>query len=94
MFKKEKKGEKKAFEKLDKQQTRDKQKKEKAERKAKKQQQEVFDIGIQAKKIWEEVRKEDYPEEKRLKLTELHSLVKVILKKSSLLMILFEWLNV
>jgi len=82
VFKKEKKVEKKAFEKLDKQQTRDKQKKEKAERKAKKQQQEVFDIGVQAKKIWEEVRKEDCPEEKKSKLTtELHSLVKGNIKK-------------
>jgi len=81
--KKDKKGEeKKPFEKLDKQQTRDKQKKEKAERRAKKQQQEVFDIGVQAKKIWEEVRKEDCPEQKKTKLTtELHSLVKGNIKK-------------
>eukprot|EP00092_Neocalanus_flemingeri_P002616 GFUD01002803.1.p1 GENE.GFUD01002803.1~~GFUD01002803.1.p1 ORF type:complete len:662 (+),score=236.91 GFUD01002803.1:62-1987(+) len=83
-MKKDKKGGEKLqpFVKLDKQETRDKQKKEKAERKAKKQQQEVFDIGVQAKKIWEEVRKEDCKEEKKIKLTtELHSLVKGNIKK-------------
>jgi len=85
--KKDKKGEKdgeekKPFEKLDKEQTREKQKKEKAERKAKKLQQEVFDIGVQAKKIWEEVRKEDCPEQKKEKLTtDLHALVKGNIKK-------------
>merc|ERR1712123_143306 len=85
--KKDKKGEKdgekkEPFEKLDKEQTREKQKKEKAERKAKKLQQEVFDIGVQAKKIWEEVRKEDCPEQKKEKLTtDLHALVKGNIKK-------------
>jgi len=74
--------EKKPFEKLDKEQTREKQKKEKAERKAKKLQPEVFDIGVQAKKIWEEVRKEDCPEQKKIKLTkDLHALVKGNIKK-------------
>jgi len=74
--------EKKPFEKLDKQQTRDKQKKEKTERKAKKLQQDVFDIGVQAKQIWEEVRKDDCPAEKKTLLTtKLHSLVKGSIKK-------------
>jgi len=83
LFKKKDKGEeKKPFEKLDKEQTREKQKKEKAERKAKKLQPEVFDIGVQAKKIWEEVRKEDCPEQKKEKLTkDLHELVKGNIKK-------------
>jgi len=81
--KKDKKDEeKKPFEKLDKEQTREKQKKEKAERKAKKLQPAVFDIGVQAKKIWEEVRKEDCPEQKKEKLTkDLHVLVKGNIKK-------------
>merc|ERR1712025_1381601 len=83
LFKKDKKeAEKKPFEKLDKEQTREKQKKEKAERKAKKLQPAVFDIGVQAKKIWEEVRKEDCPEQKKEKLTkDLHELVKGNIKK-------------
>merc|ERR1712025_473291 len=83
LFKKKEKGEeKKPFEKLDKEQTREKQKKEKAERKAKKLQPEVFDIGVQAKKIWEEVRQEDCPEQKKEKLTkDLHELVKGNIKK-------------
>jgi len=69
--------EEKPFEKLNKQETRDKQKKDKSERRATKQTQDVYDIGIQAKKIWEEVRKEDCSDEKKAKLsTELHSLVK------------------
>merc|ERR1712013_817058 len=84
LFKKKdkKEAEKKPFEKLDKEQTREKQKKEKAERKAKKLQPAVFDIGVQAKKIWEEVRKEDCPEQKKEKLTkDLHELVKGNIKK-------------
>ena len=81
-FKKGPKEEKKPFEKLDKQQTRDKQKKDKADRKSKKLNQDVFTLGTQAKKIWEDVRKEDCPEEKKVKLaTELHKLVKGNIKK-------------
>ena len=72
-----KKSEEKPFVKLDKQQTRDKQKKDKASRKAKKLDQSIYDIGTQAKKIWEEVRKDDCPAEKKTKLVvELHSLLK------------------
>lgn len=74
-----KKGDKKEepFVKLDKKETREKQKKDKAERKAKKVQQEVFNIGTQAKNIWEELRKEDCPEEKKATLAkQLHALVK------------------
>ena len=81
-FKKGKNEEKKPFEKLDKQQTRDKQKKDKADRKSKKLNQDVYTLGAQAKKIWEDVRKEDCPEEKKTKLaSELHSLVKGNIKK-------------
>merc|ERR1719342_727837 len=81
-FKKKDNKEEKPFEKLNKEQTRQKQKQEKAERKAKKLQQEVFDIGVQAKKIWEEVRKEECPSEKKTKLTaELHKLVQGNIKK-------------
>merc|ERR1712110_1155791 len=81
-FKKGPKEEKKPFEKLDKQQTRDKQKKDKADRKTKKLNQDVFTLGTQAKKIWEDVRKDDCPEEKKVKLaTELHKLVKGNIKK-------------
>ena len=77
-----KKTEEKPFVKLDKQQTRDKQKQDKASRKAKKLDQSIYDIGTQAKKIWEEVRKDDCPEEKKTKLvTELHSLLKGNIKK-------------
>ena len=77
-----KKTEEKPFVKLDKQQTRDKQKQDKASRKAKKLDQTIYDIGTQAKKIWEEVRKDDCPEEKKTKLvTELHSLLKGNIKK-------------
>ena len=76
------KDENKPFEKLNKQQTRDKQKKDKAERKEKKLNQDVYNLGNQAKKIWEEIRKEDCPPEKRSKLgTELHKLVKGNIKK-------------
>jgi len=79
---KAKKGEEKPFVKLDKQQTRDKQRKDKADRKAKKLEQSIYDIGTQAKRLWEEVRKEDCPEEKKTKLvTELHSLLKGNIKK-------------
>ena len=74
--------EKKPFEKLDKQQTRDKQKKDKADRKVKKLNQDVFSLGTEAKKIWEVVRKDDCPEEKKVKLaTDLHKLVKGSIKK-------------
>merc|ERR550517_871752 len=77
-----KKAEEKPFVKLDKQQTRDKQKQDKASRKAKKLDQSIYDIGTQAKRIWEEVRKDDCPEEKKTKLsTELHSLLKGNIKK-------------
>ena len=74
--------EKKPFEKLDKKQTRDKQKKDKEERKTKKLNSDVYTLGTQAKMIWEEVRKEDCPDEKKNKLTkELHKLVKGNIKK-------------
>ena len=77
-----KKGEEKPFVKLDKQQTRDKQKKDKADRKAKKLEQSIYDIGTQAKRLWEEVRKDDCPEEKKIKLvSELHSVLKGNMKK-------------
>ena len=76
------KEEKKPFEKLDKQQTREKQKKDRADRKTKKLNQDVFVLGTQAKKIWEDVRKEDCPEEKKVKLAkDLHKLVKGNIKK-------------
>lgn len=81
-LKKGNKEEEKPFEKLDKQQTRDKQKRDKADRKAKKLNQDVYNLGTQAKKIWEEVRKEDCPEQKKTKLAgELHQLVKGNIKK-------------
>ena len=74
--------EKKPFEKLDKQQTRVKQKKDKADRKVRKLNQDVFSLGTEAKKIWEVVRKDDCPEEKKVKLaTDLHKLVKGSIKK-------------
>ena len=81
-FKKTNYKEKKPFEKLDKKQTRDKQKKDKEERKTKKLNSDVYTLGTQAKMIWEEVRKEDCPDEKKNKLTkELHKLVKGNIKK-------------
>jgi pumilio family protein 6 len=78
-------GEKKPFVKLDKKETREKQKKEKSERKAKKIELDVYNLGVEAKRIWEELRDEDKMknmDQKKLKLTgELHSLVKGNIKK-------------
>jgi len=66
---------------LNKQETREKQKEMKLGRRKFKLN-EVYDIGVQAKKVWEEVRREDCPEEKKNKLTrELHALVKGNIKK-------------
>jgi len=80
--KKNENAEKKPFEKLNKQQTRDKQKKDKNERKVKKLKEDVYNLGTQAKKLWEEVRKDDCPKEKKTKLAvELHKLVKGNIKK-------------
>jgi len=76
-----KKDKKKEVVKLNKKETREKQKKVKEIRKKFKQE-DVFDIGIKAKKVWEEVRREDCPEQKKEKLiTELHSLVQGNIKK-------------
>jgi len=89
IFKKKKKvegeEEKKPFVKLDKKQTREKQKTDKAERKAKKVELDVYNLGTEAKRIWEELRDEDKMkenEQKKAKLTsELHALVKGNIKK-------------
>jgi len=68
---------KKEFVKLNKKETREKQKKDKAERKTKRLQEDTFTIGVKAKGIWEELRKELCSDEEKLKLSgELHSLVK------------------
>jgi len=73
-----KKEDKEPAEKLTKKEERTKQKQLKAERKAKKITTEgVFDIALKAKKVWEEVRREDCPDEKKATLLkELHGLVK------------------
>ena len=61
---------------ISKKEGRDKQRKLKAERRSKKGGQ-VYDIGVQAKKVWEDVRREDCPEDKKEKLLkELAGLVK------------------
>ena len=61
---------------------REKQKKLKVERQSKKKEVSVFDLGVQAKKVWNQVRGDDCPEEDRAKLiNELHSLVKGNLDK-------------
>jgi len=66
---------------LNKKETREKMKQVKETRKKFKQE-DVFDIGVKAKKVWEEVRREDCPEEKKVKLVqELHSLVQGNIKK-------------
>eukprot|EP00088_Acartia_fossae_P010996 TRINITY_DN1550_c0_g1_i10.p1 TRINITY_DN1550_c0_g1~~TRINITY_DN1550_c0_g1_i10.p1 ORF type:complete len:679 (-),score=235.53 TRINITY_DN1550_c0_g1_i10:362-2398(-) len=66
---------------LNKSETRDKQKKVKEIRKKFKQE-DVFDIGVKAKKVWEEVRREDCPEDKKERLiNELHGLVQGNIKK-------------
>jgi len=66
---------------LNKQDTRKKQKEMKEVRKKFKLE-DAFDIGVKAKKVWEEVRREDCPEDKKDKLLkELHSLVKGNIKK-------------
>merc|ERR1712223_594152 len=86
IFKKKKKegdGEKKPFVKLDKKETREKQKKDKSERRTKKLKEkgvelDVYNLGMEAKKIWEELR----DEQKKVKLaSELHALVKGNIKK-------------
>merc|ERR1712013_535038 len=94
IFKKKKKegdGEKKPFVKLDKKGTREKQKKDKSERKTKKLKEkgvelDVYNLGMEAKKIWEELRDEDKMkenEQKKVKLaSELHALVKGNIKKT------------
>lgn len=78
-----KKEEKVPTEKLTKKEERTKQKQLKAERRAKKvSSEEVFDIGVKAKKVWEEVRREDCPDEKKATLLkELHGLVKGSIQK-------------
>jgi len=93
IFKKKKKegdGEKKLFVKLDKKETREKQKKDKSERRTKKLKEkgvelDVYNLGMEAKKIWEELRDEDKMkenEQKKVKLaSELHALVKGNIKK-------------
>jgi len=93
IFKKKKKegdGEKKPFVKLDKKETREKQKKDKSERRTKKLKEkgvelDVYNLGMEAKKIWEELRDEDKMkenEQKKVKLaSELHALVKGNIKK-------------
>merc|ERR1711936_1257332 len=63
-MKKEGDGEKKPFVKLDKKETREKQKKDKSERRTKKLKDkgvelDVYNLGIEAKKIWEELRDEE-----------------------------------
>jgi len=77
--------EKALFVKLDKKATREKQKTDKATRKAKKIEQDVYNLGTEAKQLWEQVRDEEKMkgnEEKKLKLTsQLHSLVKGNIKK-------------
>ena len=61
---------------------REKQKKLKSERQSKKKDTSVFDLGVQAKKVWNTVRNEDTPEAERKKLLkELHGLVKGNLSK-------------
>jgi len=72
------KEDKEPAEKLTKKEERTKQKQLKAERKAKKITTEgVFDIALKAKKVWEEVRREDCPDDKKATLLkELHGLVK------------------
>merc|ERR1712223_319848 len=93
IFKKKKKegdGEKKPFVKLDKKETREKQKKDKSERRTKKLKEkgvelDVYNLGMEAKKIWEELRDEEKMkenEQKKVKLaSELHALVKGNIKK-------------
>merc|ERR1712130_616674 len=79
IFKKKKKEdgeEKKPFVKLDKKETREKQKKDKSERRSKKLKEkgvelDVYNLGVEAKKIWEELRDEEKMkenEQKKLKL--------------------------
>jgi len=71
----------KAVELLNKKETREKQKKTKEFRRKTKNE-NVFELGVQAKKVWEEVRREDCEESKKEKLiNELHSLVKGNIKK-------------
>ena len=61
---------------------REKKKKLKSERQSKKKNVEVFDLGVQAKKVWNKVRGDDCPENERNNLLrELHSLVKGNIKK-------------
>merc|ERR1719204_2284908 len=88
--KKEGDGEKKPFVKLDKKGTREKQKKDKSERRTKKLKEkgvelDVYNLGMEAKKIWEELRDEEKMkenEQKKVKLaSELHALVKGNIKK-------------
>jgi len=71
----------KAVELLNKKETREKQKKMKEFRRKTKHE-NVFELGVQAKKVWEEVRRDDCEESKKEKLiVELHSLVKGNIKK-------------
>jgi len=73
--------ENKPFVKLNKKETREKQKKDKDTRRKFKQE-DVFDIGVKAKAIWEEVRKEETPDQKKDKLiNDLHALVAGNIKK-------------
>merc|ERR1719260_328032 len=91
MNKKNKKSdgdEKAPFVKLEKKATREKQNTDKATRKAKKIEQDVYNLGTEAKQLWEQVRDEEKMkgnEEKKLKLTsQLHSLVKGNIKKKKI----------
>ena len=63
---------------------REKKKKLKTERQSKKKNETVYDLGIQAKNVWNKVRGDDCPEKERGKLLkELHTLVKGNLSKVS-----------
>ena len=56
---------------------KEKKKKIRDERRTKKKEEGVFDISTKAKKVWEQVRREDCPEKEKEKLlNELHQLVK------------------
>jgi len=73
----------KPTEKLSKKEEREKQRKLKGERRSKKIAAEgVYELGVQAKKVWNEVREDTCPQEKKDKLIkELHSLIKGNVKK-------------
>ena len=63
---------------------REKKKQLKTERQSKKKKETVYDLGVQAKNVWNKVRGDDCPEKDREKLLkELHTLVKGNLSKVS-----------